>query len=197
MRDGALFCPVGKGPGGGRGMIVAWTPAGHARIGFRPDAQQWQRAVPRDGLAAGRYWIGFDRDTPPTPADLKRPYQSPGAWVQLGDGRDWLMPRPEELPREFILQDDGTPRFAVQRRYHDFYVESLRWRQFFADAKPNATYEYADLCEFALAGLAVNYRLTIELAHALKLFIAAGASHPQSIVRAAFAVLGFREDASV
>ena len=193
MRAGALFGDIAKGPDGRPGVIIAWTPAGTAKIGFRPETQDWIPAVPRDGLPARRYWIGIDRDAPPLPADLKRPYQSPGTWVQLGDGREWLLPRAEELPRDFILADDGTPRFAVQRRYHDFYIESLRWREFFATAQPGMTYEYASLCEFVLAGLAVNYQLTIELAHHLKLFVAAGPSHPQSVSRAALAVLGFQE----
>jgi hypothetical protein len=194
LRDGAIFLQC-HGPGGRPGLLIAWTPAGHARIGFRPDAQEWKPAVPRDGLGAARYWIGIDHSEPPSPSDLKRPYQSPGPRVRLGDDREWVLPRAQELPRDFVLADDGTSRFAVQRRYHDFYVESIRWRDFFAAAQPGDHYENVELCEFVLAGLSVNYRMTIELAHLLKLFVVAGPSHPQSVARATFALLGFEEDA--
>src|SRR4051812_19358849 len=82
---GAEFMPSAAGPVAGRGVIVAWRRPGHAMIGYHPETQTWLPAVPRDGLAAGRFWVGLWNDAPLTPQDVARPYPQPGSRVELGD----------------------------------------------------------------------------------------------------------------
>lgn len=185
LRDGALMLQT-QGPGGADGMLLAWGSAA-TRIGYRPESQTWQPAAADGAWPAERYWIGIETDQPPAPAELARPYQTPGCWVELGDGAKWLLPRPEELPRDLILADDGSPRFAVQRRYHAFWIETLRWRELLAT---ETQFDGLALARLVLQGLAVNYRITLELAMLRNLFVLAGPSHPRSVTRAVFALLG-------
>lgn len=184
LRDGALMLQT-KGPEGRDGMLLAWGSSA-TRIGYRPDSQKWQPATADGAWPAQRYWVGIETAQPPTPAELARPYQTPGCWVELGDGLKWLLPRPEELPRDLILADDGSPRFFVQRRFHAYWIETSRWRERLAT---ETTFDGMELARYILQGLAVNYRITLELALLRNLFILAGPSHPQSVTRAVFAIL--------
>ena len=85
----------GVGPGHARGTFVVWQP--NDLPGFWPARQTWFSAKRDDrrGLAAGRFWIGFDDHSPPTPADLRRdePAFQGGLPTALGDGSEWTVPR--------------------------------------------------------------------------------------------------------
>lgn len=171
---GAEFVDVGKGPTEEPGALVAWRKPGHVQIGYQPAKQTWLPAVPRasEDLAAGRYWIGFwnGNDSPCTPRDLARPYPQPGSTVRLGDGADWLLPAAKQLDSQMKLADDGTWRFEVQRRFHGFFLEYVKWFQFFATAEEGTQFSFGDAADFVLAGLRINYRLPAEAASQLELF---------------------------
>lgn len=167
---GAELVDVPGGPDQtGPGVLVAWRKPGAVEMGYRPDAQIWLPAVPRDDLAAGRYWVGFWPELP-RPNHLARPYPQPGKQVALGDGQEWLIPSAKELDADMILADDGTWRFEVQRRFHAFYLDYLKWMQFFGNAGPDEEFLFADAAEFILSGLRINYRLPPEAASHLRLF---------------------------
>jgi hypothetical protein len=169
---GAEFMPSAKGPApeGRPGVLVAWRRPGSAMIGYHPDKQTWFPAVARDGLEAGRFWVGLWNDSPVTPQDLARPYPQPGSRVQLGDGNEWLLPAAKELDATLKLADDGTWKFEVQRRFHAFYLEYLKWFHFFGTCGEGDEYAFADAADFVMAGLRINYRLVPELASQLELF---------------------------
>jgi len=187
---GANFCDSAHGPippGGGvpgPGVVVAWPRPGAAQLGYRPEAQTWLPAVKCGDLAAGRYWVGFWNDSPPTPADLQRPYRQAGIRVALGDGNEWLLPMAKELDHNMVLADDGTWKFEIQRRFHDFYLEHLRWFQFFGTMTQSEGASFAEAAEFILMALRINYRLTGEVASQLRLFT------KENVLSAMFAVLG-------
>lgn len=171
--QGAEFLTTGEGPGpilARPGQIVAWRKPGKAAIGYQPAVQTWFPAVARDGLEAGRYWIGLWNEHTLTPADIARPYPKPGRTVTLGDGQEWLLPIAKELPADLILQDDGSWRYEVQRQFHAFYLGYLRWLAIFGQAQDGDTFEFADAAEFVLQALRINYRLLPEIASRLRLF---------------------------
>lgn len=158
------------GPDGQDGFIVSWPVPGDAETGYKPDRQTWIKAAPRDGLEAGRYWVGIWNDKKPTQKDLKRTYQYSGKKVALNDGNEWLIPSARELPTEMILADDGTFKFEVQRKYHDMYNETMGWAELIRkdDSTP---FLWHDLALFVLSAFKLNYMATDELATSgLRLF---------------------------
>lgn len=181
---GAEFMPEAKGPVEGPGVIIAWRRPGHALIGYQPDRQTWLPAVPREGLAGGRFWLGFWNDQPVTPQDLARAYPQPGHRVQLGDGREWLVPLAKELTADLKMQDDGTWRYEIQRRFHAFYLDYLRWITLFGEASEGTTYDFGEAADFVLQGLRINYRLLPEAVSHLRLF------DTDNLKRSLFAILG-------
>lgn len=179
---GAEYLDEAQGPDGRGGVIVAWRKPTDHRMGFKPAEQLWLPAVPRGDLQAGRYQVGLWNDRPPTPADLQRPYATKGRFIRFGDGREWLMPEARKLPADMVRADDGSWQFVVQRNYHDFWLESLRWLQWWS-SQPTS-FVYADVADFVERGLQVNYRLPTELISHLKLF------NRDTITDPMFAVLG-------
>jgi hypothetical protein len=167
---GAEFLDVGKGPDDGRGAVVAWRRPGSALIGYQPTKQTWLPAVPRDGLPGLRYWVGLWNESPPGPADLARPYSQPGSRVIFGDGGEWLLPAAKEIDATLKLADDGTWKFEVQRRFHAFYLEYLKWFHFFGNCGEGDEYAFAEAADFVLSGLRINYRMLPEVASQLELF---------------------------
>lgn len=188
LAAGALFLAT-RGPDDQSGLLISWPGDGPPKTGYDAERQTWRPAVPQGAWPAARYWIGFWNESPPRPEELAVTYQQAGSDVELGDGQRWLIPHARELPAEMKLADDGTWRFAPQRQFHELWIAALRWRDWFQNAKPGDTYEYADMAEFVLQALQVNYRMTREVVDHLKLFVAADGSHPRSITRAGMEVM--------
>lgn len=152
---------VDVGPDQDKGVCYGWSRDGFPQLGVRPKEQTWRPAVPHAGMAGSRYWVGLWNDDPPRPSDLQRPYACRGTWFPLGDGREWLLPQAKELPADVRLADDGTWRFQVQRRFHDFGLQSLRWLSHFG--RGEKAFAFADGIEFVVQALCVNYRLVPEV----------------------------------
>lgn len=168
------------------GTLIAWRRPGQPQMGYQPDKQIWLPAVPRpaEDLAGGRYFIGFWNDAPVVPRDLARPYPQQGARVALGDGHEWLLPSAKELDADMVVADDGSWRFEVQRRFHAFNLEYLKWMHFFGTAGPDDEFLFADGAEFILQALRINYRITPEVVSAQRLFT------KEIVLRAMLAVMG-------
>lgn len=181
----AQFLEVLTGPDKRSGMLAGWMGGRTRQIAYRPDQQTWTPAVAFDGMPAGRYWIGFWNDSPPTPEDLQRDYAYPGAKVRLGDERQWLLPRAYELPAEMIRADDGTWKYETQRKFHAFRLESLDWHRRLMDAEEGESIRWAPVAEFVERALAINYRITPEVVNQLRLFTTSEAG----TVSTAFAAL--------
>jgi hypothetical protein len=189
---GAEFVETAAGPGDrGPGVVAAWRRPGQVQMGYQPERQAWlPAAASGEDLAAGRYWIGFWTDSPPTPKDLARPYPQAGHRVTLGDGSEWLLPIAKALDADMILADDGTWRFEPQRRFHAFWLDYLKWFQFFGNAGPEDLIDFADAADFVLAGLRVNYRLAPEAASHLRLFT------KENVLTSLMAIMGIDRDAA-
>lgn len=74
------------GPGGNGGVLIGVDRPGRP-VKFLPDRQKWQPIVGRDG-----WWIGFDRDAPPTPDTLARRRMLDGHPIELCDGHAYIAP---------------------------------------------------------------------------------------------------------
>lgn len=155
---------------GQRGQLVYWIRPGQTTWGFDPPSQIWIPAAALGDQPCGRYWIGFDRRRPPTPAELARPYLQPGVEVTLNDGQQWLLPKASQLPKDLILADDGTWRNQLQRKFWSFVLESQHWLQVLAKLQPGDPYDFAALAEFLRKALAINYRMLPEVISHLRLF---------------------------
>jgi hypothetical protein len=182
--QGAEFLEVDAGPSELKGVICAWSRRGKAELGFRPGFQEWIPAVPRDGLPAERFWLGFSNESRCTPSDLARPFRQAGPRLQLGDDNEWMIPVAKQLDSNMAIADDGTWRFEVQRRFNEFYLEYLKWLELLGNEDSERSFMYSDAADFVLSGLRINYRLLPEVASRLGLFTT------QNITRALFAILG-------
>jgi len=183
LRQGAELLPTAEGPGGRKGLIVAWRKPGKAQIGYQPAKQTWFANATQGDVETGAYWIGLWNDSPLLPATIRRDYPKPGNTVTLGDNQEWTIPIAKELPADIILQDDGSFRFDVQRQYHAFYLEYLTWLEKFAQCREGDQFDFGQAAHFVLAGLRINYRLLPEVASRLKLL------NTENVTTAMFAIM--------
>lgn len=118
---------------------------------------------------AKRFAVGFDRV--PSPDDLlrcgagnKTPADS--FPVVLQDDQEWYVPIARRLPQQWSQGPDGRPTLATKPAfawYWDGFVDALdrfENRGFAPDSPP------ADLFEFAVRALAMNYRICPEVVYA-------------------------------
>lgn len=162
-----------NGPDGGAGVIAGWGELGKITA-YRPASQEWNKVVKQtlaDGtvLDAGRAWIGWDRDDPPTPENLLRRKQLGGEFVKLDDGREWLIAVAEQLPKRCRLSEDGTLAMTVTPFYRDFYdyAYAVLGRYTEQAGEVYIDYEYGfDACTRILA---MNYRVSRDLVSVLGL----------------------------
>jgi hypothetical protein len=164
---------LGHGPDKGRGVVFRWFDAKHPErapeLGMFPERQEWTPAKPTDGLEAGRFWIGIEKDRPPTPEDLQRPEMYGGLPVKLA-GHDWIVPVARALPHEYGLDESGRPCRKVAREYQAFYDRAVknfeRYQEFLSGA--DAIIEGG--FHFAVEALGMNYRVDQNIADVLRLF---------------------------
>lgn len=76
----------GAAPGGSGGAII-FDPARTPRNGYQPTLQTWQKHE-----SAG-YWVGMWKDDKPGPDALEKAKPLPGTPVELGDGKQWIVPQ--------------------------------------------------------------------------------------------------------
>lgn len=165
---GAFALQTGEGPDKQGGQLYAWV-AGTARhrLHYNADEQDWIPAVPHHDQPAQRYWVGFWKDSPVTPADIQRPRMLPGVELDLGpDSHHWRVPTDQSVPVEAAFGPSGEWMSKVQPEFADYCAEVITWqntlergtRQFILD----------DVYEFAVRVLSINYRITREVAQGLR-----------------------------
>lgn len=184
--SGAESLPCPNGPDGKDGAIFAWWNPKCRQIGYRPGEQTWHKS-------AEGYWVGLWSNSPPTPDELKRPYQERGKVIALGDGNVWLVPAVEQLDRDMVLADDGTWKYEVQRRHHQLWLDSLAWVERFAptqDGKSQVSINLGALADFVIGALRLNYRITREVAAALRLLTTSTIGEPFSAITGVPVVVG-------
>lgn len=178
----------------GRGVFY-WWPSGpktgpDAKFflpAYDPAAQLW-RAGPATEGESPRWWFGWPHDDPPTPAQLLRPNAVPGAAATLADGQIWQLPTPTALPK--IWGQDASGQWIGQARpeyaayceasgamFARIVAASLPAPEPLPDDPPaEAPAEetagkltIAEVLNFLVQSLAVNYRLNGALVGALGL----------------------------
>lgn len=179
--EGAENCGrIPTGPDGGSGLLYWWrSPGVNYDIGFRPDSQTWIPAVPRGDLAAGRYWVGIERNATPEPIELQRRSGVDGYRVRLGDGHEWIIPAARYCPQDVRLASDGGIELQVQDKYREFWDGSLRWVELLLSIEEGQTALQIGPQEWGYLTLAlsINYRITPELASELRLFSTSNVLH--------------------
>ena len=164
LADGHSMTPV-RGPDNKGGMLVSWDKRFEWEAGW-----VWKPAKPFDGMEAGRYWYAMKEGSPPTPRELQRPYRKQGQSTLLDDGHEWVIPYAQELPSNLQLADDGSLKFEVNRRFHDFWIESESWKDRLLKDGFAALDSLDEVALFVIWGIKLNYRLTLEIICDLQLF---------------------------
>lgn len=172
LSQGCATIATPAGPDGKPGVVFSWpTSDPRSTMGYLPDSQEWIPAVERDGLAVGRYWVGFNKLSPPTPADLAWARQMEGGPVVMGDGRLWKIPAAGMLPKDYVLKSNGMPVEEVQSRFIKFWERSQEWYDWMVGLdydKPDIEWN-AEVWRFIEDALSLNYMLTPEVVSWLRL----------------------------
>lgn len=162
------------------GIVVARAKTiPERRVGYYPTTQRWRRMTGKGLAASGRLWVGRDLELS-SPGILARPDPLPGHRVELGDGREWIVP----IARQFLEADGVTapcsvvPRAMTLDESGEWVQGDVvdRWRtlwtigEFWAEAmgtlarkaaKGSAAqgYNYAELADRAVEALGSSYRI--------------------------------------
>ena len=183
------------GPDGGRGCLIFAGEGPRARLAAEAGRMRWIPArdpdVHRDGETA--YWIGYDRQELPTPADLQRAEILPGRALRLGDGHEWTVPIARQyetdieqfvpaVPMRLTVDDEGRDAAEVVAGYAELWDGALAaWNECVravAEAAGEGRPELAELEPMPLAeaericavAIRTNYRAGRLEARALGLF---------------------------
>jgi hypothetical protein len=162
---------LANGPSGGGGIVFFWPPD----VAGPRNGQTWHAAKPDPAparkLPAKRFWFSVDGATPETLA-RDAAVQLPGYPVQLGDGREWIVPNAMLLPARWALTDSGqTERLPIRRveKVHQRMTVALSWieRQF--TGQTDGT-DWDTVIAYVADLLSINYRVDREICLALELF---------------------------
>ncbi len=184
--EGAEAFPCPSGPDGRSGNVVAWRDpskgAAGMQMGFRPDEQTAIDAIGFGG-EPDRYTILLWNDRLPKPGELERRSPLYGKPFDLGDGHQWAFPSPLELPADIQHNRAGKPLYLQKPEFHAFtrladdIVERI-------ERQETETITDGDIVACLIEALAINYRLTIEVADALRLFSTSNIGGPLEHVTA-------------
>jgi len=163
---------TGNGPDG-QGGIVLGDGRRVPEVGHFPARQRWIKDPSQE------LWVGVYTDGPlPGPADLLRQKPITGHWLELLDGRQWLVPVARQyqeedgelrwahnLPRRLSRAEDGTwQSTAIVPRYQAIWDLAERWECGKRDAARSAgaaaedvSFRFDDVVNGGIAALAVNY----------------------------------------
>lgn len=150
------------------GTLFTWPSGRTEPPQFDPSEWSW---IPATGTAErqpGRYWVGINKYSPPTPRDLWHSDAWGGFKIELGDGQVWLVPNCGQLPHGMRLTGEMLVRRPGYAEWRQEIVGRARdWEQRFRDS---AIKNAKQATPFALQALALNYRITPEVAKHLGLF---------------------------
>ena len=178
----SLECGVpAGGPGDLTGAMVATIPlVGDQPVcryapkgdGFVPGGQHW--------YAADGYWIGWEKERPPSPQELARTKTLAGDEVTLTDGQQWTIP---VLHGAFLTLPTRWRRSGaevteeVDPQYAELCAKAVEWMDYCkAMDKPDSEAETSaarwgivECFDYCAAVLGVNYRLGVDEVSALGL----------------------------
>ena len=172
---------VSKGPEGRSGWCLPGN-GGQVERFFHADRQTWVET----GLATAgieSVWIGWENATgKPGPADLRREKQLTGHLVEMGDGREWLIPVARRVTGEPALPQ--RVRYSVKsRKFEATAIVEAYAALWEASREPYEMMRFLtkqraeeveipmhEACAIALLALNTNYRIGAIEADVLGLF---------------------------
>lgn len=167
--------------GGPEGAGLLLGNSGHNS--YDAKRQEWVKSD------SGPYWIGYDKDARPAPADLERDPMLNGHKVQLGDGNYWLIPVARHyveldeanalmwaiaFPQRRKFKDGHWTHGDVVARYRDLWAMVMRMddmaeRDHGGDEGAFDDLTIDDTTGMIVEALSVNYRMSAEIASLLDL----------------------------
>lgn len=151
-----------KGPDGSAGVMVFALP-NDGEVPFRmryvPEDQEWFES---DG-----YWVGYNKNNPPTPEGIERRKICDHYRYTLADGRIWKCPRVRRgmiplVPHWYRVRG-GQITFEVRPEYRDLFERSAEWTI-------DGRIQVGDLVAACSECLSLNYRGTAEEFTAMNAF---------------------------
>lgn len=109
------------------GMLATWLNSNKRQMvdWDHVDQYEWTHSPPQtiDGqdIPKGAYWIGIHKELPPGPGELARSEQFAGYAVTLGDGKQWLVPSAQDLPKTYRIDPETGDRTAKMQTDHERY----------------------------------------------------------------------------
>ena len=160
------------GPDGNQGFVCGWATPKDKDIRYDADKQLW---LPASGIGgdAGRYWVGVWKDSQPTEEEVLRPDRRKSTFVELADGKRWLITRPIDMDRFPVPQADGSILWAVDEKFNDIVtrLDRIKAERIVTNGDQHSFLfdkdsDFILLCDI----LQINYRVTPELVSQLRLF---------------------------
>jgi len=152
---------VDVGPAGAKGVVVS-VESRYAI--YSPTRQYWHKST------CGEYWIGWSKDSLPSADDLKRPKTLDGDWVEIADGRKFLVPiihpPTSTIPRARGWGENGEVKLVTLPRYERIMAAGELYYDKVANSQPLGFWNEWE--EFLAGLLAVNYRIGLEECRALQ-----------------------------
>jgi hypothetical protein len=147
------------------------------QLGYYAERQTWVKCT------EGKFWIGYEGlEGLPGPEELERETTYGGIRVALGDGRKWLVPCCEVLPRGVRRTESGEWERTRQAKFEKMYAIGERLFKWAMGEQSLGKYELYELVGSALGW---NYHVSVDELSVL------GAFSEETIVPAAYAVLDF------
>lgn len=167
-RDCSLFEITGTGPGGHSGVLLCALPTnGDApdRLGYHPAQQTWEE-FREFGQPEHAYWVGTDKEHPPTPADLERKTIHGGYKIKLA-GHEWEVPVIRNpaggtgLPTAWKAGAGGTVTESVRAEWSALFERFGRalWMFHGEDSPYPYAMDRTEALDLCLEAVAVNYRV--------------------------------------
>jgi len=149
-----------EGPGGDRGWLMAIAPKQFEDFRYSPNAQEWHRAM------GGAFWVGWDKQDKPKPANLQRERLLDGHPIILADGNSWQIPVARlagmttgyVLPKVMGLDEDGNPAETVESRYQ-MLAEAADIVYSAQHGDGGTVLPYEEVERIAVGALSANYRI--------------------------------------
>lgn len=152
---------MAHGPDGHHGLLYTWP--GRDPI-YRPGELTWKAAKADEakGLAAGRFWWGFDPQQPPTSAELQRGQQLAGEILVLG-GQLWQVPNVLLLPHRYVLDDAGREAKLTLPSHKAIYDRCMWAFNVMAEYFETRMLPEPECRQYVIEMLALNYRVFRDL----------------------------------
>lgn len=160
---------------GKNGAIYFWPRPGDS-IALPKRPLTWIPAVPFRGLAAERYFIGYDPDNLPRASELVVPLPIPGEHLPLRSAAEtWIVPDFLFLPAGMVLTADGV-KLERLSRYQQRTFNAASWirqcgefTEQIRTGRVDDSIPWDKAWDFGYDSLTLNFRLTPEVVNLLNL----------------------------